>query len=279
MVLGLSRIRNIFTSPQILIKIQTKVDETLPLLIKLHGIDFFTQKIVDPQSPKQQARIQQLKDSLEESYKRLGLMSFKMEFDFSSLPTLEEEDYSTFLNLNKLDSEIRALVENKESQINSLYDRYQELLKEERILSALAKFKGEVEEKELSLDMLSSGSRTFTLIGEIYTSYEELIRFYIKEISADNFFFWSATTNDPDKRAIICVSLNEYKSQIADILQENHFDTTKLDLSDFDSIDKITKTASINKLYSRVVTDLAQAKNELENITKKDCKYRKFVTF
>lgn len=269
MVLGLSRIRNIITSPQILIKLQTKVDETLPLLIKLHGIDFFTQKIVDPQSPKQQTRIQQLKDSLEESYKRLGLMSFKMGFDFSSLPTLEAEDYSTFLNLNKLDSEIRALVENKESQINSLYDRYQELLKDERILSALAKFKGEVEENELSLDMLSSGPRTFTLLGEIPTSYEELIRFYIKEISADNFFFWSTTTNDPDRRDIICVSLNDYRSQIEDILQENHFDATKLDLSDFDSIDKITKTTSINKLYNRVVTDLEQTKNELDNITSK----------
>lgn len=269
MVLGLNRIKNLITSPQILVKVQTKTDDTLPLLIKLHGNESFNQQIVDPQSPKQQARIQQLKDYLEESYNRLGLMSFKMGFDFSSLPTLEEEDYSTFFNLNKLDSEIRELVENKESQINSLYDRYQELLKEERILSALAKFKGEVEENELSLDMLSSGSRTFTLLGEIPTSYEELIRFYIKEISADNFFFWSTTTNDSDRRAIICVSTNDYKSQIEDVLKENHFDTTKLDLSDFDSIDKIKKTASINKLYSKVGTDLEQAKKELENITSK----------
>ncbi len=269
MVLGLNKIKNLITSPQILVKVQTKVDDTLPLLIELHGNESFNQQIVDPQSPKQQARIQQLKDSLEESYNRLGLMSFKMGFDFSSLPTLEKEDYSTLFNLNKLDSEIKALVENKESQINSLYDKYQELLKDERILSALAKFKGEVEENELSLDMLSSGSRTFTLLGEIPTSYEELIRFYIKEISADNFFFWSTTTNNPERRAIICVSLNDYKSQIEDVLQENHFDTTKLDLSDFDSIDKITKTASINKLYSRVGTDLEQAKNELDNITSK----------
>ncbi len=101
MVNVLSQIKNIFISPQKLVKIQIPKEHTYKFLIKLDASDLFIQTVVDPQNPKEQALIQEFIDQFENKRSCLVDISYKLnipvsiDFDLK----LEEDEYPANMDL------------------------------------------------------------------------------------------------------------------------------------------------------------------------------------
>ena len=249
-----------------LVKVQTPIKNTNELLAGISELDVYEQIIVDPQSPKEQARIQGFKDDLEDSGARLIKLSSILNVQLEELPTLNEEDKKQISDPNKVISNLKSFLEKYEETIIAKKKDLEKFQKEERILSVLKLFQDKIEQDELSIDLLSSSSGTFTLIGEIPTSYEEFIIFYLHEITAGKTFLWSSETNKPDKKVAIIISLEEYREQISDILKENYFDETGFDFEVLKSIEKLRKTTKISELYLEVTNDNNRVKSEINKL-------------
>ncbi len=143
------------------------------------------------------------------------------------------------------------------------------LKKEERILSSISLLQQKTKEENFSINLLSSNFQTHTFIGEIPASYEDVIRFYLTELTAGKLFFWVTETDIKEKKTLMCISLIDYKDQIKEILNENHFDSTELDITFLKSLDAFKETSNIDNLYSSVSRDIGAIEKELENFSSK----------
>ncbi|MFW9851878.1 MAG: V-type ATPase 116kDa subunit family protein [Candidatus Thorarchaeota archaeon] len=267
MVNVFSQIKNIFISPYKLIKIQIPKEYTHKFLTKIDTMDFFTQTVVDPQSPKEQARIQDLIELFEDRRSRLVDVCYKLQIPISIKHDIKDEYFEYLSNLSDLKNEIDQFLEENEKTISSLYQKLNLLKKEERILSALSVLQREAKKDDFSIDLLSSSVRTHTFLGEIPASYEELIRFYLTELTAGKLFYWSTKTEKIDKKIMMCVTLVDFKNQINQILEENYFDSTELDITFLKSLDDFKETSNIKDLYSSVSRDITSIEKELENFS------------
>ena len=263
----LPQIKNVFISPQKLVKIQIPKEHTHKFLIKVSASDFFAQTVVDPQNPKEQAIIQDFIDQFKDKRSRLVDLSYKLNIhvstDFDS--KLEEDEYPTDMNL--LSKEINQFLSENEETISSLYQKLQLLKKEERVLSSISILQKKTKEENFSIDLLSSNFQTHTFIGEIPSSYEELIHFYLTELTGGKLFFWVTETDIKEKKTLMCISLIDFKDQIEEILNENHFDPTELDITFLKSLDAFNESSNIEDLYSSVSRDITAIEKELENFS------------
>ena len=75
-----------------LVKVQIPVKNTNTLLAKISSFDIYEQIIVDPQSPKEQARIQSTKDILKDRWRRVVELSKVLNVQLDILPSLREDD-------------------------------------------------------------------------------------------------------------------------------------------------------------------------------------------
>ena len=269
MVNVLSQIKNIFISPYKLVKIQIPKEHTHNFLINIDKSDFFFQTIVDPQNPKEQARIQELIDIFENNLSRLVDIGFKLNIRISTDTDITEVDGGYPKDLSLLSKEIVQFFKENEETISSLYQKLQLLKKEERILSSLSLLQLKTKEENFSIDLLSSKFQTHTFIGEIPASYEEVIRFYLTELTAGKLFFWIAETDIKEKKTLMCISLTDYKEQIEEILNENHFELTELNITFLESLDTFKESSNIEDLYSSVSRDISAIEKELENFSTK----------
>jgi V/A-type H+-transporting ATPase subunit I len=267
MVNVLSQIKNIFISPHKLVKIQIPKEYTHKFLTKIDVLDIFTQTVVDPQNPKEQALIQEFVDQFEDKRSRLVDISYKLNIpisiDFDS--KLEEDEYPADMTL--LSKEIDQFLSENEETISSLYQKLQLLKKEERVLSSISLLQQKTKEEDFSINLLSSNFQTHTFIGEIPSSYEEVIRFYLTELTAGKLFFWVTETDVKEKKTLMCITIIDYKDQIEEILNENHFDSTELDITFLKSLDAFKETSNIEDLYSSVSRDISAIEKELENFS------------
>lgn len=237
-----------------LVKVQIPVKNTNALLAKISSLDIYEQIIVDPQSPREQARIQSTKDILEDRWKRIVNLGTVLGIKLEELPPLKEDDFEQVQNHDEITKNLDVFLQEYEEQIISKKSELQKLEKENRILTALKQFQSEIDE-EFSIDLLSSGSKTFTALGEIHSSYEGIIKFYLNEITAGKLFLWSTSTEDEEKKVMLCISLVDYEERILEILKENYFDETEFDLKILKSLEEIRKTTKIGDLYSEITKD------------------------
>ncbi|MHA1198870.1 MAG: V-type ATPase 116kDa subunit family protein [Candidatus Heimdallarchaeaceae archaeon] len=250
-----------------LVKVQTPVKHTNELLTQISDYELYEQIIVDPQSPKEQARIQSFKDDLEDYGSRLIHLSSILNIPLEELPSLKEEDKTQINNPEAVAQNLKAFLDKNEEVVTSKFNELKKLEKENRILSALTSFQDEMDKEEFSIDLLSSSSSTFTILGEIPSSYEEFIVFYLHEVTAGKIFFWSSPTEEADRKAAIVISLEEFRENINEILKENYFDKTKFDFDVLKSIEEMRETTKITDLRSEVVNDINKIEAELENLS------------
>ncbi|MCE7742906.1 MAG: hypothetical protein GOP50_10665 [Candidatus Heimdallarchaeota archaeon] len=250
-----------------LVKVQTPVKHTNELLAHISDFEEYEQIIVDPQSPKEQARIQSFKDDLEDCGSNLVNLSLILSVPLENLPSLKDEEKNQIQNPDKVIQELKSFLEKYEESTISKYNNLKKLEKEERILSVLTLFQDKMERDELSIDLLSSSSGTFTTLGEIPSSYEEFIIFYLHEITAGKVFLWSSDTENIEKKVIILISLEEYKERIHEILKDNYFDESNFDFDVLKSIEEIRKTSKISELYTEVTNDIEKVKADLRNLS------------
>ena len=196
-------------------------------------------------------------------------MSYRLKIGDYSFQDIKEEDYKKLDDYEKSSSEIISFLDQYENEVTSNYNKLQKMKKEERILSALFLLQGETERDDFSIDLLASGSRTFTVLGEIPSSYEELIRFYLTEITAGKLFFWSSKTDDKEKQIVLCISLMSFKEQIEEILNNNHFNSTEFDLNILSFLDNSKEKSSISELYTSTTKDISSIEGEMDNLSSK----------
>ncbi len=249
-----------------LVKVQVPVENTNTLLAKISSFDIYEQIIVDPQSPKEQARIQSTKDVLKDRWERVVELSKVLNIQLDVLPSLREDDKELIHNHDEITKSLDAFLQKHEDQIIGKKSEIQKLKKERRILSSLKQFQSEMVD-EFSIDLLSSGSKTFTALGEIPSSHEEIIKFYLSEVTAGQIFFWSSSTEDEEKKVILCISLIDYKERIIEILKDNYFDKTVYDLEILKNIEKIRETTKIRELHSEVIKDITRVEGEVESLS------------
>ena len=249
-----------------LVKVQIPVKNTNTLLTKISSLNIFEQIIVDPQSPKEQARIQSTKDIMEDRWERIVGLSEALNIQLEDLPSLKEDDLVFIKNHDEIIKGLDVFLEKYENQIIEKSSELQKLKKENRILSSLKQFQSNLDD-EFSIDLLSSSSRTFTVLGEIPSEYKEIIRFYISEVTAGQMFFWSSPTDNSEKNVMICISLIDYKEQIGEILRENYFNETEFDLELLKSIEKIRETTRIEKLHSEVSQDIEKIEGDIRQLS------------
>jgi V/A-type H+-transporting ATPase subunit I len=249
-----------------LVKVQIPVKNTNTLLTKISSLNIFEQIIVDPQSPKEQARIQSTKDIMEDRWERIVGLSKALNIQLEDLSSLKEEDLVAINNHNEVVKSLDVFLEKYENQIIEKSNELQKLKKENRILSSLKQFQSDLDD-EFSIDLLSSSSRTFTVLGEIPSGYEEIIRFYLNEVTAGQMFFWSSSIDNSDKSVILCISLADYKERIGEILSKNYFDETEFELELLKSIEKIRDTTKIEKLHSEVNQDIEKIEGDIRQFS------------
>jgi len=259
----------LFGSPQKLIKIQVPKEHIYRFITRIDNLSLFKQVIVDPQNPKEQASIQELKEKYEDHKSRLIHISSILQLSLTDLPIIQEKDLTVLHDSNNLSNETQAFIEEFEEEIITKFNKLQQLKKEERILSSLSLFQGQMESDEFSIDLLSSGSRTSTFIGEIPASYENLIQFYLIEITSNQIFFWTTPSEGKEKKILICIALLDYKDQVEEILKENHFDSTKYDLNLLKSLENLKEEESIRELHSRITSEILVLEAELDNYSTK----------
>ncbi|NPD87361.1 MAG: hypothetical protein HGN29_01475 [Asgard group archaeon] len=259
--------KNLVSSPHKLVKIQIPREKSNILLSNIEDIDFFEQVIVDPQSPKEQARIQNLVDKFKDYKKRLIHFCSILQISLAELPQFREKDSSLLLNLNGLTTDLEVFFEKNEGNITTKFENLQQLRKEERILSSLLLFQTQTEQDVFSVDLLTSSSSTYTFLGEIPASYEELIRFYLMEITSNQAFFWSTPSDGSGYKILLCITTMEYKNQIEEILNDNYFDSTKLDLDVLKSLENLSKENSIVESHQKITADIAEIEQSLQNLS------------
>ncbi|MCG3255465.1 MAG: hypothetical protein KAU62_05215, partial [Candidatus Heimdallarchaeota archaeon] len=146
-----------------LVKVQIPVKNTNTLLTKISSLNIFEQIIVDPQSPKEQARIQSTKDIMEDRWERIVGLSKALNIQLEDLPSLKEDDLVFIKNHDEIIKGLDVFLEKYENQIIEKSSELQKLKKENRILSSLKQFQSNLDD-EFSIDLLSSSSRTFTVL-------------------------------------------------------------------------------------------------------------------
>ncbi|MHA1347069.1 MAG: V-type ATPase 116kDa subunit family protein [Candidatus Heimdallarchaeaceae archaeon] len=248
----------------VLSKIQVPKDNTLNLISKIVTLDNYDQIIVDPQSPKEQARIQEIKDNLENSFSRLVKIGNLIKIPFKEIETKEKLPFEKTFDLSALQVELETFFNKYEEKIFSQISKLEQLKKEARILGGLNLFKRQIEDDKFTIDLLSSNSRTFTLYGEIPSSYEELLRFYLNEITEGKIFFWSVSPEGKKTKTVICISLLNYQSQVEALLEQNYFEATSFDLSSLKTVEDYTSSTAVSELYSKVSSDLDKIEKEIE---------------
>ncbi|MHA2357378.1 MAG: V-type ATPase 116kDa subunit family protein [Candidatus Heimdallarchaeaceae archaeon] len=258
----------LFGSPQKLIKIQVPKEHTYRFINKIDNLSLFNQVIVDPQNPKEQVNIQELIDKYQDHKSRLLNISSIFQFSIGDL-SLEDIDLKDYNNSSQLSIETQTFLDEYEEIILTKFEKLQQLKKEERILSSLSLFQGQVEQDDFSIDLLSSGSRTSTFIGEIPASYENLIQFYLIEITSNQIFFWTTPSEGKEKKILICIALQDYKDQVEKILTENHFDSTKYDLNILKSLENLKEEESIKELLNRTIPEISALDAELNDYSTK----------
>ncbi|MHA2255325.1 MAG: hypothetical protein ACXAAM_04570, partial [Candidatus Heimdallarchaeaceae archaeon] len=260
-------LKNLVSSPHRLVKIQIPREKSNVLLNYIEDIDYFEQVIVDPQSPKEQARIQNLVDKFEDYKKRLIHIYSILQISLTELPKIKEKDLSLLLDLKSLSHDLEVFLEKNEGNITTKFEKLQQLKKEERILSSLLLFQTQVEQEVFSIDLLTSSSSTYTFLGEIPASYEELIRFYLMEVTSNQAFFWSTPSDGSESKILLCVTTMEYKNQIEEILNENYFDPTRLDLNVLKSLENLSQEKSIVESHQKITTDIVEIEQNLQNLS------------
>ena len=260
-------LKNLVSSPHRLVKIQIPREKSNVLLSFIEDIDYFEQVIVDPQSPKEQARIQNLVEKFEDYKKRLIHIYSILQISLTELPKIKEKDLSLLLDLNVLSTNLEIFLEKNEGNITTKFEKLQQLKKEERILSSLLLFQTQAEKDVFSVDLLTSSSSTYTFLGEIPASYEELIRFYLMEVTSNQVFLWSTPSDGSGYKVLLCVTTMEYKNQIEEILNENYFDSTKLDLNVLKSLENLSKEKSIVESHEKITVDIAEIEQNLQNLS------------
>ena len=269
MVKVIDAFKNLITSSHKLVKIQIPREKSNAFLSKIEEIRFFEQVIVDPQSPKEQARIQDYVDKFEDFMKRIIHISSILQISLAELPTVKEEEKSNLQNLNNLSNNFEKFLEENEGIIISKFNELQQLKKEERILSSLSLFQKQTEEDVFPVDLLTSSSRTFTFLGEIPASYEELIRFYLMEITSNQVFIWITPSNGEEKKIMLCITPMEYKERTEEILDENYFDSAKFDLNILKSLKDFSEEKSVKDSHQKVVKEIAEIEDFLQNLSMK----------
>ena len=115
-----------------LTKLQVPKEFTNKFLTKIYTAKFLNQVIVDPQSPKEQARIQKHINELEDFQSRLVDMSYRLKISDYTLQSIKEEDYEKLYDYEKSSSEIISFLDQYENKVTSDYNKLQKL-KNERI--------------------------------------------------------------------------------------------------------------------------------------------------
>ncbi len=248
----------------VLSKIQIPKDNTLDLLRKIVTLDYYDQIIVDPQSPKEQARIQEIKDNLENYFLRLVKIGHSIKIPFDDFAKEQKQSLEKTLDISTLQSEIESFLNQYEEKISTQDTKYNQLKKEERILAGLNKFKRQIEKDKFTIDLLSSNSKTFTIYGEIPSSYEEILRFYLNEITGGKIFLWSVATEGRKTKTIICISLLDFKENVEELLEQNYFEPTDLDLSSLKTIEDHTSSTTVSDLYTMINSELEKIEQELD---------------
>ncbi len=248
----------------VLSKIQIPKDNTLNLLSKIVTLNYYDQIIVDPQSPKEQARIQEIKDNLENYFSRLVKIGNLIKLPFDDSAKEEDQTFEKTIDILTLQSEIESFLSQYEEKVSTQVTKHMQLKKEERILKGLNNFKRQIEKDKFTIDLLSSNSRTFTIYGEIPSSYEDILRFYLNEITGGKIFLWSVATEGKKTKTIICISLLDFKENVEELLEQNYFEPTNLDLSSLKTIKDYTSSTTVNDLYSMLTSELEKTEQELE---------------
>ena len=254
-----------------LVKIQVPKEYTYNFIAKIYSLSNLSQTVVDPQNPKEQARIQSLIDNLEDKRAKLidlcTILSVPLEEVTKSKDLESIYDYLT--NPDKLAIELDAFLEKNEMDIRSKSVDYNRLKKEKRALSALLSFQDETENTEFSVDLISSTRETTTFLGEIPASYEELVRFYLYEITSGDIFFWASKESKEGKKVVFCITLDRYQSQVEEILKQNFFDETVLSVDFVETIMNRNKLSSIKELEQQVSKEIKQISLLLKDYSSK----------
>ena len=83
----------------VLSKIQIPKGNTFDLIAVLDSLNYFDQVIVDPQSPNEQARVQELKDKFVDYLSRLAKISYLLQIPIESLLDVESKDFDVVKKL------------------------------------------------------------------------------------------------------------------------------------------------------------------------------------
>ncbi|MHA1304308.1 MAG: V-type ATPase 116kDa subunit family protein [Candidatus Heimdallarchaeaceae archaeon] len=256
---------------RILSKIQTPKEHTLSLLSTLYHLSYFEQIVVDSQSPSELARIEDQKNLFLDFRSRLLYMVRELEISSDELLESEEEDYPQVIDLEKVQNSIQDFLGEYEESIISLCKRHLTLDKKHLIADKLYLFKAEFQNSKIPIELLAPGPSTFSAIGDIHKSYEDIILFYLRELTKDQFFFWSTPSVEDDYKLIFILTLKEFQKEIETLLEENYFDPLDFDLSLFADIlsseEQKSKT-TIDLLHDTLHDEHEEVKNTISEYRK-----------
>lgn len=261
MVLGLSKLKEVIVPSPYLVKLRTDPAYAHHLLCKLSSLDYFSPVVVDPQRPSEQARIKDLQSQFLDLYKRMTTLGDILDIEFVDSP-LSADDCSSLLPLDTFAQTVLSFLSNYEQEILSSYDKMIDLENSIDLFSSLS-------DLFLNLDLdtndlFNAKSHTFVVIGTIPSSYEELIKFYLSELTRDSYIYWSsASPNNPRFKTIFILSMLEFKDQIMHILEENYYKPIDFTETSLSLLNKLKEEKNSDAIVQQLSFEIDSLKTKL----------------
>ncbi|MHA1114934.1 MAG: V-type ATPase 116kDa subunit family protein [Candidatus Heimdallarchaeaceae archaeon] len=218
---------------RVLSKVQVSPSDSLPLVSKLHYLDCFDFVQIDTQSPSELAKIEDNRQLFSDLLKRFSTISQELGLDLSDVYSYSEKNYSDIFDASRFLSELKSFLDTHETSLISLFEENHSLTKKHLIADKLHYFRHKFKTGDIPLDLLSSGPSTFSIVGEIHHSYEEVISFYIDEITKGLYYFWSIESSNADFRLVFILTSQEYQDEVLTILEDFYFSSIDFELSVF----------------------------------------------
>ena len=221
---------------RVLSKIQVPPEYSLPLVARIHQLDFLEIVKIDSQSPSELAKIEDQRTLFTSYRQRFLTICSALNIDTSVLMEYDDSLYSLVSEPNSFSSTLDSFLNKHESSILSLSEQNELLTKKHLIADKLHYFRHKFNSTSIPLELLSPGPSTFSTIGEIHKSYETIFTFYLDELTKGQYYLWSIESSDPDFRLIFLLTSLEYKNEVLDLLEEHYFSSLDFDLNLFEDL-------------------------------------------
>ncbi len=258
----------LLSSPQKLVKIQVPIQNRLNLGSILYSFQEFKQVVVDPQNPKEQAVIKADKDTFLKYYKRLNDLCSMLSISFEKQEIFSQSDFEAVVKTKQFYAELDNLLSNIEEKVKRLYSSVTKLGSERNMFSKLSYFSEQLARDDLPISILTTGTQTFSALGDIPTFNEDIIRFYLREVTNNELLLLIVPGPNPAYKLLLVITIPEHKEEVERILSTYNFSSSSYDFNVLKEYfdEKNTQGKSINELERSITPRLEQDEQELNRI-------------